>query len=60
MIKWDDVLAHLRHDGRRACHVLITSILTTMRMEESVRRMVLGATLLVMISIYGRERGFRQ
>jgi ribose transport system permease protein len=39
---------------------LITSLLTTMQMPESVRRMVLGATLLVMISIYGRQRGFRQ
>jgi len=39
---------------------LVTSLLTTMQMPESVRRMVLGATLLVMISIYGRERGFRQ
>ncbi|MBO9343300.1 MAG: ABC transporter permease, partial [Roseiflexus sp.] len=38
---------------------LITSLLTTMQMPESVRRMVLGATLLVMISIYGRQRGFR-
>jgi ribose transport system permease protein len=39
---------------------LITSLLTTMQMPESVRRMVLGVTLLVMISIYGRQRGFRQ
>ncbi|MGB9640779.1 MAG: ABC transporter permease [Anaerolineales bacterium] len=39
---------------------LITSLLTTMQMPESIRRMVLGATLLVMISIYGRQRGFRQ
>jgi ribose transport system permease protein len=39
---------------------LITSLLTTMQMPESVRRMVLGATLLVMISIYGRQRGLRQ
>lgn len=39
---------------------LITSLLTTMQMPESVRRMVLGAMLLVMISIYGRQRGFRQ
>jgi ribose transport system permease protein len=39
---------------------LITSVLTTMRMPESVRRMVLGATLLLLISIYGRQRGFRQ
>jgi ribose transport system permease protein len=39
---------------------LITSLLTTMQMPESIREMVLGATLLIMISIYGRERGFRQ
>jgi len=39
---------------------LITSLLTTMQMPESVRRMVLGATLLILISIYGRQRGFRQ
>ncbi|PMP84236.1 MAG: ABC transporter permease [Roseiflexus castenholzii] len=38
---------------------LITSLLTTMQMQE-VRRMVLGATLLAMIAIYGRQRGFRQ
>jgi ribose transport system permease protein len=31
-----------------------------MQMPDSIRRMVLGATLLVMISIYGRQRGFRQ
>jgi ribose transport system permease protein len=39
---------------------LITSLLTTMQMPESVRRMVLGATLLILISIYGRQRAFRQ
>lgn len=39
---------------------LITSLLTTMQMPKSIREMVLGATLLIMISIYGRERGFRQ
>jgi ribose transport system permease protein len=39
---------------------LITSLLTTMQMPDSVRRMVLGGTLLVLISIYGRQRGFRQ
>ena len=40
--------------------MLITSLLTTMQMPESVRRLVLGATLLIMISIYGRQRGWRQ
>jgi ribose transport system permease protein len=39
---------------------LITSLLTTMQMSEAVRRMVLGGTLLLLISIYGRQRGFRQ
>jgi ribose transport system permease protein len=39
---------------------LITSLLTTMQMPESVRRMVLGGTLLVLISIYGRQRTLRQ
>ncbi len=39
---------------------LITSLLTTMQMPESVRRMVLGGTLLMLISIYGRQRALRQ
>jgi ribose transport system permease protein len=39
---------------------LITSLLTTMQMPESVRRMVLGGTLLILISIYGRQRSLRQ
>jgi len=39
---------------------LLTSLLTTMQMPDSVRRMILGGTLLVLISIYGRQRGFRQ
>jgi ribose transport system permease protein len=39
---------------------LITSLLTTMQMPDSVRRMVLGATLLLMISIYGRQKALRQ
>ncbi|HMD90393.1 MAG TPA: ABC transporter permease [Anaerolineaceae bacterium] len=39
---------------------LITSLLTTMQLDQSVRQMILGGTLLVMISIYGRQRGFRQ
>ena len=40
--------------------ILITSLLTTMQMMDSVRQMVLGATLLILISIYGRQKGFRQ
>jgi len=39
---------------------LITSLLTTVQMPESVRRMVLGGTLLILISIYGRQRALRQ
>lgn len=39
---------------------LITSLLTTMQMPEAVRQMVLGGTLLVLISIYGRQRALRQ
>jgi ribose transport system permease protein len=39
---------------------LITSLLTTMQMPDSVRRMVLGGTLLVLISIYGRQEALRQ
>ncbi len=38
---------------------LITSLLTTMQMPDSVRRMVLGGTLLILISIYGRQRSLR-
>jgi len=39
---------------------LITSLLTTMQIPDSVRRMVLGGTLLILISIYGRQRALRQ
>jgi ribose transport system permease protein len=39
---------------------LITSLLTTMQMPDSVRRMVLGGTLLILISVYGRQRSLRQ
>jgi len=40
--------------------ILISSLLTTMQMTDAVRQMVLGATLLLLISIYGRQRSFRQ
>jgi ribose transport system permease protein len=40
--------------------ILITSVLTTLQMSDSIRQMVMGATLLLIISIYGRQRGFRQ
>jgi ribose transport system permease protein len=39
---------------------LLTSLLTTMQLPDSVRNMVLGATLLVLISIYGRQQSLRQ
>jgi ribose transport system permease protein len=39
---------------------LLTSLLTTMQMPDSVRSMVLGATLLILISIYGRQQALRQ
>jgi ribose transport system permease protein len=39
---------------------LITSLLTTMQIPESVRCMVLGGTLLILISIYGRQRALRR
>ena len=39
---------------------LITSLLTTMQQPQSVRNMVLGGTLLILISIYGRQRALRQ
>jgi ribose transport system permease protein len=38
---------------------LLTSLLTTMQLPESVKQMVLGATLLILISIYGRQRGLQ-
>lgn len=40
--------------------ILITSLLTTMQMKDAVRQMVLGGTLLILISIYGRQKGLRQ
>ena len=39
---------------------LINSLLTTMQMPEAAKQVVLGATLLIMISIFGREKGLRQ
>jgi ribose transport system permease protein len=40
--------------------ILISSLLTTMQMIDAVRQMVLGATLLFLISIYGRQKSLRQ
>jgi ribose transport system permease protein len=39
---------------------LITSLLTTMQLDESIKLMVLGGTLLVLTSLYGRAGGLRQ
>lgn len=39
---------------------LITSLLTAMQLPEAFRQMTLGVILLVLISIYGRQRGLRQ
>ena len=39
---------------------LITSLLTAMQLPEAFRQMTLGAILLILISVYGRQRGLRQ
>jgi ribose transport system permease protein len=39
---------------------LITSLLTALQLPEAYRLMVLGLILLVLLSIYGRQRGLRQ
>ena len=39
---------------------LLTSLLTASQLPEAVRQMILGATLLVLISVYGRQRSLRQ
>lgn len=39
---------------------LITSLLTAVQMENAFRQIILGVTLLVLISMYGRQRGLRQ
>lgn len=39
---------------------LISSLLTAMRLSEAYQLMILGGTLVVLISIYGRQRGVRQ
>lgn len=38
---------------------LLTSLLTTLQLPEAAKQVVLGTTLLIMISIFGRERGLR-
>ncbi len=39
---------------------LINSLLTAMRLSEAYQLMVLGAVLLLLISVYGRQRAIRQ
>ena len=39
---------------------LITSLLTALQLPEAFRLMVLGVILLLLLSIYGRQRGLRQ
>jgi ribose transport system permease protein len=39
---------------------LISSLLTALQMEDAFRQIILGVTLLVLISLYGRQRGLRQ
>lgn len=39
---------------------LLTSLLTASQLPEAVRQMVLGVTLLVLLSVYGRQRALRQ
>lgn len=39
---------------------LINSLLTAMQLSEAYQLMVLGITLVILISVYGRQRGVRQ
>lgn len=39
---------------------LITSLLTAMQLPEAFRQIILGATLLILISVYGRQRALRE
>jgi hypothetical protein len=39
---------------------LLTSLLTASQLPGAVRQIVLGTTLLVLLSVHGRERGLRQ
>lgn len=39
---------------------LLTSLLTSLQLPESARLIIYGATLLLLLSIYGRQRGLRQ
>ncbi|MBV9791987.1 MAG: ABC transporter permease [Chloroflexi bacterium] len=39
---------------------VLTSLLTTLQLPESVRQIIYGATLLLLLSAYGRQRSLRQ
>jgi len=39
---------------------LLTSLLTAVQLPEAARQIILGVTLLALLSVYGRQRGFRQ
>lgn len=39
---------------------LITSLLTAMQLPEAFRQIILGTTLLILISVYGRQRALRE
>jgi ribose transport system permease protein len=39
---------------------LLTSLLTASQLPEAIRQIILGATLLALISVYGRQRSLRQ
>lgn len=39
---------------------LLTSLLTTLQLPESARLIIYGATLLLLLSVYGRQQGLRQ
>jgi ribose transport system permease protein len=39
---------------------LLTSLLTASQLPEATRQIVLGVTLLVLLSVYGRQRNLRQ
>jgi ribose transport system permease protein len=39
---------------------LLTSLLTASQLPEAARQIILGVTLLALLSVYGRQRGLRQ
>jgi ribose transport system permease protein len=39
---------------------ILSSLLTTMQLDEAYRQIILGVTLLILISLYGRQRSLRQ